>query len=282
MERLSDSLRGSLPRMHASADAPARRRPLLGRQQMNCPRHGVFMSEGYGVFSTTRPIWTHCPACEAQDKADQARRDAEEAARRKRAELESAIGQAHIPARFVGRTLDGFKASTKEQQHALETARDFLGRFDVHAKRGTTLVFSGSPGTGKSHLATAILQGLMPERVGLYLTCMSLIRAIRNTWRRDSERSESQVLAVLRDTPLLVLDEIGVQYGTEGEQTILFDVLDLRYREMMPTVLLTNQNRAGLKEFLGERSFDRLIETAKWVPFDWPSYRAQARQEWQS
>ncbi|MNL85189.1 DNA replication protein DnaC [compost metagenome] len=76
-----------------------------------------------------------------------------------------------------------------------------------------------------------------------------------------------------------MLDEIGVQYGTDGEQTILFDVLDRRYRDMKPSVFLTNQDKKGFKEFIGERTFDRLTETSRWVPFDWASYRPQARKE---
>ena len=79
--------------------------------------------------------------------------------------------------------------------------------------------------------------------------------------------------------PLLVIDEIGVQYGTDSEQTILFDVLDKRYRDMRPTILLTNQNTIGLKAFIGERAFDRLTETARWVAFDWPSHRRTAGRE---
>ena len=70
-----------------------------------------------------------------------------------------------------------------------------------------------------------------------------------------------------------------MQYGTDGEQTIVFDVLDRRYREVRPTLILTNQDKAGLKAFVGERTFDRLVETCRWVPFDWPSYRPQARRE---
>jgi DNA replication protein DnaC len=77
----------------------------------------------------------------------------------------------------------------------------------------------------------------------------------------------------------LVIDEIGVQYGTEGEQTILFDVLDIRYRDQMPTILLTNQDMAGARQFLGDRTWDRIRETGRWVSFDWESFRPQARKE---
>lgn len=70
-----------------------------------------------------------------------------------------------------------------------------------------------------------------------------------------------------------------MQYGTDGEQTILFDVLDRRYRDLQPTILLSNQDVAGLKTFLGDRAMDRLKECARFVPCQWPSYRPQARKE---
>lgn len=44
---------------------------------------------------------------------------------------------------------------------------------------------------------------------------------------------------------------------------------------MMPTILLTNQNKAGMKVFLGDRSFDRLREGGQWVTFDWESHRGK-------
>jgi DNA replication protein DnaC len=193
--------------------------------------------------------------------------------------MEYLLSEAAIPARFIGRTLDNFRAATPEQAAALATSKAYAENFEQVYKRGDGLVFSGLPGTGKSHLATAILQAILPGRCGLYMTCMGLIREVRNTWRKDSERGEAEVLRIIGQVPLLVLDEIGVQYGTDGEQTILFDVLDRRYREMKPTILLTNQAKQGLKDFIGERSFDRLTETSKWVSFEWASYRPQARKE---
>ena len=94
----------------------------------------------------------------------------------------------------------------------------------------------------------------------------------------STERTVS-VIARFSEVPLLVIDEIGVQYGTDGEQTVLFEILDRRYREMMPTILLTNQGAEGLRTFIGDRSFDRLRENSRWVTFDWDSYRKQARSQ---
>jgi DNA replication protein DnaC len=244
-----------------------------------CEKHGEYMAKGHMLARLKREIWSACPGCEfARRQEEQAERE-RRASELAKAELEAKLEQVAIPVRFLGKTLDNFNADTEPQKYALTVARDYLENFGQYAKRGEGLILSGMPGTGKSHLAGAILQGLLPQRVGLYTTCMNIMRAIRGTWRKDSERSESEVLGIYGSVPLLVVDEIGVQYGTDGEQTILFDVLDARYRNMRPTILLTNQDRAGLKQFIGERAYDRLTETSRWIPFDWPSYRLQARKE---
>jgi len=247
-----------------------------------CPAHGEFISKGVR-YNGKKEIWTVCPDCKEAELA--AKRQAAYQAEAVRAasttlkRIEAMIEEAAVPRRFIGRTFENFNAVTPEQHAALKVARDFSKDFADHLKRGTGLLLSGNPGTGKSHLAAAILQSLMPTHCGLYITCMGVIRMVRGTWRKDSDKSETQVLNMLGSVPLLVLDEIGMQYGTDGEQTILFDVLDKRYRDMMPTILLTNQNVAGLKEFIGERSFDRLRETVQTVMFDWESYRPTARKE---
>lgn len=253
-------------------------RHALGERQAQCPAHGSYTSTG-ARYLGSREVWTPCPDCEEARLAAERKAQADRLAARAAARLQTMLGQARIPARFIGRTFDTFVADSEAKQRALTVAREFAENFDEHYRAGSSLVFLGKPGTGKSHLAAAILQAIMPAHCGLYVTCMQVVRAVRNSWRKDSERSEAEVFAEFARVPLLVMDEVGVQYGTEGEQTVLFEVLDRRYREMTPTLLLTNQNMPGLKQFLGERVHDRLAETARAVVFDWESYRKQARKE---
>lgn len=252
-------------------------REVLGSKTMQCEAHGEYLSAGTRYLGK-REIWTPCPDCEEARLTAELQAQAQAAAKAAQSRIEAAIGQAAIPQRFVGRSFDNFHADTPQKRAALQALQDFASDFEAKSKQGATLILSGLPGTGKSHLAIAVLQEIMPEHVGLYTTCMGAIRAVRGTWRKDSEQSEAQVLDTFGTVPLLVLDEIGVQYGTDGEQTILFDVLDRRYRDMKPNILLTNQDRAGFKQFIGERTYDRLTEISRWVSFDWSSYRPQARK----
>lgn len=247
---------------------------LLGPRQADrdavCAQHGAYVAK-----HLLRQLWAKCPTCADEAKAEaDALKNKELAERREKAHRDMLLASA-IPTRFIGRTFDVFTAPTPGHTHALTVARDYAEQFAENARAGKGLILAGMPGTGKSHLAGAILQHLMPRHDVHYITCMDMIRAVRETWRRDSEKTESQVLSFLQNIDLLAIDEIGMQYGTDGEQTILFDVLDRRYREVMPTLVLTNQDQPGLRKFVGDRTFDRLTETCRWVPFDWPSHRSQ-------
>lgn len=253
----------------------------LGSRQSVCAAHGEFESTGLRILITKPPreIWSTCPTCKAEkERADH---EADLAARQAalKARIEESLAQTAIPQRFIGKTLDNYRAETDGQARALEVCRAFADNFDRHLKLGTSIIMSGKPGTGKSHLAGAILQAILPRHVGIYVTLMDLIRMLRDTWRKDSETTESQLLARLQEVPLLVIDEIGVQYGTDGERAILFDVLDRRYRAMRPVILMTNLGKEDFRAAIGDRVFDRLTEVARWVPFDWPSFRAVARKE---
>jgi DNA replication protein DnaC len=243
-----------------------------------CEKHGEYESTGTTLqILTSRTFWSGCPVCAAEHREiEEKRRIADEETDRQR-RMEQRLSMSGIPQRFRDRTFDNFVADTEPKRQALSVAVEFASEFAGHAERGTTVIFSGKPGTGKSHLALAAAMVVMKSSTALYINALDLIRMVRDTWRRDSEMSEVAVLNDLTSVGLLVIDEIGVQYGTDGEQVILFDVLNRRYRDLMPAILLTNLGAKGMKEFLGERSFDRLREGGIWVAFDWDSFRGSRK-----
>lgn len=250
----------------------------LGKRVATCALHGEFSADGT-LFMGSREIWSQCPACTRQREEEERCAAAQQVAQRKAMKILDMTKRAAIPPRFVGMSFKNFVVETDSQKTALQIAADFAERFEDMFTNGFGLVFSGPPGTGKTHLSAAILQAIMPKHCGLYVTALGLVRMVRSTWRKDAEQTEEDVIAFLAGLPLLVIDEIGVQYGTDGEQTILFEVLDRRYCDMKPSILLTNQNKQGFKDYVGDRVYDRLTQIARWVPCDWASYRPKARKD---
>lgn len=257
----------------------------LGRMQCNCPVHGPFMSDGHGFFRRTSSVdqsvcWSPCPTClEELGQLRQRQQDAAAALEREY-QIADRIAAAGVPQRFVGKTLASFTAESDGQRRVMAIAQDYVERFARHRERGDSLVFAGLPGTGKSLLAMLILQELCRRGYGArYTTCQALIQAIRRTWGKDGEGREAAVIDGFAETSLLVIDEIGVQAGTDNEKALLFDILDRRYGEMRPTIFGTNLDKVNFQEFVGDRVWDRLTETARWVPFEWNSYRPRARRE---
>jgi DNA replication protein DnaC len=104
-----------------------------------------------------------------------------------------------------------------------------------------------------------------------------LFTKIRGTWAKSSEISEEQMLKQFESIDLMILDEVGLQRGTDDEQRTLHELLEARRLNCKPTILLTNLDGANVKQYLGERFWDRLSESGVSVIFNWESHRKQSR-----
>ena len=237
-----------------------------------CPTHGEFEARNF-----VGNVWSKCQACTmAEEAARAAKAEAQEKEARVR-DWQRRIGSAGIPERFQARSLETFDATTDQQRHALNFAKRYAEGFDEVMGTGRCALFIGKPGTGKTHLAAGIGMHLLRQgRPVLFTTVMRAIRRIKDTWAKGSEESESQAIAALVFPDLLILDEVGVQFGSEFEKNILFDVLNERYEKRRPTLLMSNLPLDEVRGYLGDRVFDRMREDGgKYIAFDWESHRAK-------
>ena len=237
----------------------------------SCEKHGHYESR-----NLCGPVWSKCPACAKENAAKE--NATKEAQRRlaKRDDWQGRIGGAGIPERFRNRSLRTYIAETPEQQRALAFANDYADNFDSVLKTGRSAIFTGRFGTGKTHLAAGIGLRIMQRdaRTVLFTTTLRAIRRIKETWHKSATETESQAIAALVFPDLLILDEVGVQFGSETEKLILFDVMNERYEKRKPTLLLSNLTIDEVREYLGERVFDRLREDCgECVVFEWESHR---------
>lgn len=265
--RLNDFLEAGIMR------AVLTNRPVF-EEPATCEAHGPYMAKGL----PGNEFRTGCPVCrEARIQAERAKAEAEKAKERE-ARICEQLEASGIAPRFMNCTLDNYEAKNPGQQKALKFAQDFVNGFEDVLTTGRSAVFVGTPGTGKTHLASAIAQAVARRYNAsfCYVTVLRAMRAIKATWREDSERSESEVIWKLTSPDLLILDEVGVQFGSEFEKNILFDVINYRYEHRKPTIFLSNLAASELTAYLGERVIDRLREDGGAViPFQWESNRGK-------
>lgn len=249
--------------LNLSVDPPSRKD--------HCKEHGEYLSKNF-----IGKIWSGCTTC--ANLLSNQEQEREEAQKRERANQVwlTKLGQSQIPERFKDRTLASYIASNEGQKHALAFATEYADNFQQALKTGRSALFIGKAGTGKTHLACGIALQIMRSNrhTALFLTVQRAVRRIKETWHHSAKETEASAIAALVYPDLLILDEIGVQFGSETEKNLLFDVLNERYERCKPTILMSNLTIDEIKPYLGERVFDRLREGGgKSVVFDWDSHR---------
>lgn len=243
-----------------------------------CEKHGPYTGTITNFFR--REIRSGCPACAEIAKADreeqERRQEIEQREQWARERMEAKLGRAGIPARFQGKRFDDFIAETERQKKALAVCRSYAEQFQSNYEEGRCLMMMGRPGCGKTHMGAAIAHYVCTEtkHSSVYRTLPGLVSDIRATYGEGSETTESQIISAVTTCGLLVLDEIGATKTSEFELSLIFNLINSRYEEKLPTIIISNLPPAELKAAIGDRCVDRLREGGGIVlGFDWESKR---------
>lgn len=243
-----------------------------------CATHGEYQCNVISVFGLE--LTGGCPHCHAERAAEEkARQDAQDAYMRQ-IKIRERLKASAIPARFSGKLFADYTAETAGQRRALSVCTEYAENFSRHYRDGRCLLLLGKPGTGKTHLSAAIAHHLIHEAgcTAVYRTVAGLLQYIKGSYDRAADYTEAQAFKTLIGADLLIIDEIGATKATEFELATLFTVINGRYEEQRPTVIVSNLMPAELPGAIGERCVDRLREGGGIaLVFDWESMRAKVR-----
>lgn len=168
------------------------------------------------------------------------------------------IGESGMGVRFQMRTFATFR-----EDAATETAKRLAQTFCADIKtnpRATGLMLIGPYGCGKTHLAAAILHRCAEDGTpGMFVVAPDLLAQIRSSYRTGDGRAD-EIVDAAKNTPLLVLDDLGAEKASPWVQEQLYMLINHRYEHMLPTVITTNNDGQELERELGRRTLSRLAE----------------------
>lgn len=142
---------------------------------------------------------------------------------------------------------------------------------------GFNTVLTGKPGSGKTHLATAIIKAVNEHSgdkqfAGFYQKCLfisivTLMQNVKKSWTDDSYKlTEDYAEKLLKRADLLVIDDLGsesrMQNGKEAKQWVqafLMRVLEAQDR----VIITTNLTIAELHETYNAKLVSRMLAGSK-------------------
>ncbi|MBN1161596.1 MAG: ATP-binding protein [Dehalococcoidales bacterium] len=119
------------------------------------------------------------------------------------------------------------------------------------------LVITGPSGSGKTHLTAAIVNECIgKEQPAFYVTTPDLLDRLRASFDADSETPYNEFFEQVKNTPLLALDDLGVQSATPWAKEKLDQLLTARFNAGLPTIIVTAVTMEKLDDRLRTRLTD--------------------------
>ncbi len=176
-------------------------------------------------------------------------------------------------------SFDNFEPLQPSLYRALMNARKFV---DEYPLVDVGLLFLGSCGVGKTHLAVSALKELIKKGIpGLFYDFRDLLKEIQDSYNPNTHTSELKILTPIFDAEVLVLDELGASKPTEWVQETITHIINKRYNDKKVTIFTSNYldmpigtaYGETLTERVGVRLRSRLYEMCRRILIEGDDYR---------
>ena len=207
--------------------------------------------------------------------------DLKEEKQKKRKHFEKMIKQFYIQ-NYSSKRMQDYQFETfiitENNEKEVEIAKDFTEKC-INKNQKNGLIITGKSGVGKTHLATAILN-ILTEKDMLVLMgrLILLLDVIKDTFK-DFSSKEKDIIELYSKVDMLIIDDLGTEQKNEWSAAKIYNIMDSRYRNGLPTIITTNINLKDLENMYQKRTYDRLMEMCTPVMNDGKSIRVQKGKE---
>lgn len=245
------------------------------RQKLSCDKHGSY--SGWVVVVGDAQINSICDTC-AEEEAERNRQAfyAENRANAERVAAEgrrNAINSACIPPIFKNKSFKDFAVSCKEMDEVKKRMARFIINFEEERKNGTSFLFSGQSGTGKTHLATAVANNLIQKGFSaVYVSSLNYLSKVKISWNQSSNTSEDEIIEHYVSFDVLIFDELKGTYDSK-EKAMIFRLISRRHEEGKTTIGITTLSEKRLVGVIDEDAVRRLKTVGGVIQFSWQPFQ---------
>lgn len=252
---------------------------LLRKLEADRENRGLTSDSGTLTEPATRPAWD-CPICHdlgyikyevpIDDPRFGKAFPCECQAQKRHDQRVDRIKAMSSLASFADKTFENFSPTRPgfDEEQNRELSSIYERAWNYAEQPQGWLLLTGSYGTGKTHLAAAIAN----HRVSAYdseailVTVPDLLDHLRATYAPSAEVAFDQVFDQVRNTPLLILDDLGAESSTPWALEKLYALFNHRHARRLPTVITTNQDMdlidGRIRSRLLDQSLTRIISMA--------------------
>lgn len=248
-----------------------------------CGIHGAYVAQVFRFTGQERI--SACPNCLEEKYKKQASDDLEKTRLLLReSNAKTLFRQSMLPEKYLTASFNDYKPTCDESRYVWKVIQNYSKNFAQLQKKGTSLIFHGNHGTGKTFLSCAtakFIQQHFPSKKILYCTYGQMIDSIRQAYN-DSAISKTDRIQSFIEPDLLVIDEIGIANETTDEYVLFNRVMDGRYLATgKPVILISNYSIEQVNKKLGAAVMERLRESCSLpLEFSWQeSYRKNISDE---
>ncbi len=219
-----------------------------------------------------------CPKCYGSGMEVVAGKGARRCECRKQKSHTNQLDKTRIPKRYEECHFHSYRILNPSQERAFKYASKLTMEYPA-IERG--LLFMGTVGVGKTHLAVSILKGLTERGFGcLFYESGSLLKEIQGSYNVNTQTSELKLLAPILEAEILVLDEIGATKPSEWVRDTMANIINTRYNDKKLTIFTTNyldekrnEREETLEERIGVRLRSRIYEMCRTVTMGGEDFR---------
>ena len=188
--------------------------------------------------------------------------DLKEEIQKKRKHFEQMIRQFYIQ-NYSSKRIQDYQFKnfiiTEINKKEIEIAKDFTEKC-INKNQKNGLIITGKSGTGKTHLATAILNKLTEKYMQVLMgRLILLLDVIKDTFKGFSSK-EKDIIELYSKVDMLIIDDLGTERISSWALEKLYTIIENRNENKLPIIVTTRFNKGSLLDRFYQSEDEELAE----------------------